>query len=87
MTTITERQFNLITNNLGIAPDRPSQMSPFAEACFNDNSIEELVDCHGAPADRTDCREWKITANEWHQGIKEALAARAAEYLSETETA
>ncbi len=58
------------------------KLTGFAEACYNDNSIFELMKPH-APinADATDCREWDITAEQWTEAIDQALAAKQFDIL------
>jgi len=56
-------------------------MSPFGEACYNDNSIPELLDALKLrAADKTDCRTWEITPTQWRSGIVEALEERAFDF-------
>jgi hypothetical protein len=53
----------------------------FAAACYNDNSVEELVTALAGPADEADMKAWGLTAEEWREGIElalEALLERAA---------
>lgn len=47
----------------------------FAAACYNDNSISDLLDCISGPADYNDMIIWKITAKQWRDQIWRALAA------------
>lgn len=47
----------------------------FAAACYNDNSIAELIESLALPqADETDCDNWDITPDEWWASIASALA-------------
>lgn len=49
----------------------------FAEACFNQNSEDELRDSLNlGSADKTDCGSWNITPTEWRESIERALAAK-----------
>lgn len=48
----------------------------FAEACYNQNSIQDLEKALNEKANKSDCKAWEITANEWREQIKLALAAR-----------
>jgi hypothetical protein len=51
----------------------------FAEACYNDNSITELLEGLKQPAaDETDCKTWSITPTEWREAIIKALNAKVA---------
>lgn len=79
MTKLTKKEFDLITNNLGIAPVRPTQMSPFAAACL-DRTVEELSTAYNRPADIVDCAARGISAGEYSRSIEQALAAIAADY-------
>ena len=55
--------------------DEEYGMSEFAEACCNDNSINELTDAYRqTTADRSDMELWSISAKIWHDSIKSALA-------------
>ncbi len=47
----------------------------FAEACFNQNSIEELEACLKRDADKTDLKEWDLTEEEYFKQISIALEA------------
>ena len=80
MTKLTEKEFEIITVNLGIRAERDRFMSPFGEACCN-RSFDELLAAHSRPADVTDRQNWGLTAVEWARGIEQALAALAADYL------
>ncbi len=51
----------------------------FSEACYDENSIEELQEPHAPEnADETDCKTWGITAQEWSEAIEVALTERLA---------
>lgn len=53
------------------------ELDGFSEACFNDNSIDELRDAlKQNSADKTDCENWRITPSEWRCSIEAALAAK-----------
>jgi hypothetical protein len=53
------------------------ELDGFAEACFNDNSIDELREAlKQRSADKTDCENWGITPTQWRESIEAALAAR-----------
>ena len=57
-----------------------TQLTGFAEACYDTNSIAELeAALKQRAADKTDCQEWKITPTQWRAAIAEALAAKKAE--------
>lgn len=64
---------------VGIAPV-PHRLSGFAEACYDQNSVAELLDAYlRRRADAVDCSEWRITPTEWRAAIREALEQRAYE--------
>ena len=49
----------------------------FAEACFNQNSENELRESLKLrSADKSDCKSWGITPTQWRAGIESALAAK-----------
>ena len=57
-----------------------SNLTGFAEACYDTNNIAELEDAlNQRAADKTDCQEWKITPTQWRAAIAEALAAKKAD--------
>lgn len=57
-----------------------TQLTDFAEACFNTNSVAELREALAAPkADSTDCEAWSITPEQWRAAIQQALDAKLAE--------
>lgn len=53
------------------------KLDGFSEACYNQNSEQEL---RGAlalrAADKSDCENWEITPTQWRQSIERALAAK-----------
>ena len=52
-------------------------LTGFAEACYNQNSIEELIDAlRDGIVDQTDCDTWKISHQEWRDAICDAILAR-----------
>ena len=52
-------------------------LNGFAEACYNQNTDEELLDAlTGKAADRIDCEIWHLTPTQWRQAIADALHAR-----------
>lgn len=52
------------------------KQNTFAEACYNQNSINELKIALSEEPDETDMRTWNITPIEWYEQIMLALAAR-----------
>lgn len=50
----------------------------FAEACYDDNSIDELRAALDGEADAGDCKEWGITENEWRDAINAVLNEKSA---------
>ena len=54
-------------------------LTGFAEACYDDNTITELATALQQPvADNTDCKTWGISAEEWRDAITQALDAKIA---------
>lgn len=51
------------------------QDNTFAAACYNQNSIDDLVKALEDGPDATDCKTWGITETEWKEQIKTALQA------------
>lgn len=55
--------------------DLEGHVARFAEACFDQNSIDELRAALAGNADATDCKTWDITGHEWQLAINAALNA------------
>ena len=56
----------------------------FAEACFDDNSMDELIKALVEPeADEYDCKTLSITPTEWRDQIELGLRAKI-EHVCET---
>ena len=56
-----------------------TQLTGFAEACYDTNSIAELeAALKQRAADKTDCQTWNITPTQWRAAIAEALEAKKA---------
>lgn len=53
-----------------------TDLSPFAVACYQDNSIAELEQALIEGPDLTDLREWNLTEAEWTESVAAALAAK-----------
>lgn len=49
------------------------QENTFAEACYNQNTIEELEVALNSPADETDMQEWGLSESEYFDEINTAL--------------
>ena len=49
------------------------QENTFAEACYNQNSIEQLRTALTSPADETDMKEWGLSKEEYFEQIQLAL--------------
>ena len=47
----------------------------FAEACFNNNSIEEIEAALNADYDETDIKTWGLTTADYYSELKVALNA------------
>jgi len=59
------------------------ESNTFAEACYNQNTIDELKQALNEEADQSDMLEWKIDASTWHAQIKLALAAKLENLLKD----
>lgn len=56
----------------------------FAAACFDGNTIEELIEAlTSMEADKSDCEAWNITPTEWRQGLGMALSEMISDIISE----
>lgn len=51
----------------------------FAEACYNQNSINELETALNSAPDAKDMRTWEITEEQYFVSIREALTAKKSE--------
>ena len=51
------------------------QENTFAEACYECNTIKQLEHALTIEADKDDMEQWGITADEWREQIKLAIAA------------
>lgn len=71
MTTLNQSQYNTLVAKGLKAQDH--SLSGFAEACYDDNSYEDLVAALDNEADATDCETWNINAEEWGDSIKQSL--------------
>lgn len=56
-----------------------TQLTGFAEACYDQNTEADLVAALAGQADETDCKTWGITAEQWRANIEAALAAKRAD--------
>lgn len=53
------------------------KQNTFAAACYDQNSIEDLIDALASmSADKADCKAWGITPTEWRSEIAAALQAK-----------
>lgn len=52
------------------------KLSGFAEACFNQNSLEELIEALTSAPDPADLHEWGLPEDQYYAAIKRALMAR-----------
>lgn len=69
----------------GISPE-DCKIEGFAEACYNENSVSELVEAlKSRSADKTDCENWKITPSQWRGEIKSALEYAMFQYVSDND--
>lgn len=60
-----------------------ANLTGFAEACYDTNSVRELLDAlQEGGADSTSCADWKITAAESYAAMEEALACKISDDYS-----
>ena len=52
------------------------EANTFAEACYDMNTVEELETALADGPDETDMEVWCLTADEWREQIKLALAVK-----------
>jgi hypothetical protein len=78
---INADQFSAL-NARGLSPIR-HDLSGFAEACYNDNTADDLMSFDSADADRTDMEAWGITEQEWRDAQRQALEAAMAEFADD----
>lgn len=57
--------------------DASGSLGGFAEACYDQNKVDELVEALTGPADSSDMETWSIDAAEWRSAIEQALLAKA----------
>jgi hypothetical protein len=48
----------------------------FGAACYDENSIDELLEALEEGVDKTDCKNWGMTEEEWWKGIHDALGVK-----------
>lgn len=61
-----------------------AQGRAFADACYSDNTAEEMIEALIAPrADREDCKAWGITPTEWRHAIALALSEKCDDMMKE----
>ena len=51
-------------------------LSGFTEACYNENSVDELVNALSRGFDERDGEVWDINQDEWMEAILNALCAK-----------
>ncbi len=59
-------------------------LSGFAEACYNENSVDELVNALSRGFDKRDGEVWDINQDEWMEAILNALCAKRFHLEQET---
>lgn len=80
MSNITHAEYVAILR-AGVDAEELRDDGTFAAACYNDNSVSDLLSALRAPhADATDCAAWEITPTQWRASIRAALAGRAFGY-------
>ena len=56
-------------------PNTPARH--FSHACYDDNSISELIDAlRSWGSDPGDCAQWQINPSDWRDAIADALQSR-----------
>lgn len=61
-----------------------SGLTGLAEASYNDNSVDELLEAYNArKSDPVSCSDWNITPRQFKAAIREALEARAFDFEDE----
>lgn len=84
MTRTTEQEYRAILA-AGIKADPhegdANQMSDFGAACFNDNSISDLLAIFtSGTVDQVSLDDWSLTNDAALSGVEEALETRAADW-------
>ena len=59
-------------------------LSGFAEACYNENSVDELVNALSRGFDKRDGEVWDINQDEWMEAILNALCVKRFHLEQET---
>ena len=57
----------------------------FAEACFNENSVDELIEGLSTGFDKRDGEVWGINESQWYDSIINALSVKLFYLEQETE--
>ena len=61
-----------------------TNMLAFTDACYDQNSLDELVEALENPtSSATDRAYWNITQKQWRQAIANALRQRVTDLLDE----
>lgn len=68
---LTVNQYETLVN-MGLTAT-VNNINGFAEACFDQNSFDELINYSIATADTTDMETWDIDESEWRDAQKTAL--------------
>lgn len=69
----------------GVKPEQ-HKLDGFSEACYNDNSVNELIDAlKSRTADATDCEIWRISKKAWREEIRTALEHAMFIYISDND--
>ncbi|SFB80447.1 hypothetical protein SAMN05660443_0233 [Marinospirillum celere] len=60
------------------------EANTFAEACYNQNSLDELLEAYfDAEADQSDCESWGIDEQKWMDSIEKAMGEKMREFFCE----
>ena len=60
-------------------------LSGFAEACYNENSVDELIEGLSTGFDKRDGEVWGINESQWYDSIINALSVKLFYLEQETE--
>ena len=60
-------------------------LSGFAEACYNENSVDELIEGWSTGFDKRDGEVWGINESQWYDSIINALSVKLFYLEQETE--
>ena len=68
-----------MTNRIQAIAD--TQVREFAESCYDQNQIADLVGLTPSDADIADCQTWSITETQWYDAIRAAAHDRLTDWV------